>query len=185
MDQSRPVVFLLVGLPGSGKSTYARALELTGVVRLSVDDVLQARHGRLGKDYPADRHVSLLGPAVEDVRRQLIELIRSGRSVVLDHGLGQRRERDDYKQLVESLGADWRLLHFRVDQAELRRRLAIRNEDAEGGIITPETLGWMAAVSEEPHGEGEEIVAATWPIERVTVVGLPLSSSVQGQERKE
>ncbi|WP_412769062.1 AAA family ATPase [Micromonospora zamorensis] len=58
MDQSRPVVYLLVGLPGSGKSTYARALELTGVVRLSVDDVLQARHGRLGKDYPADRHVS-------------------------------------------------------------------------------------------------------------------------------
>ncbi|SCG68271.1 Predicted kinase [Micromonospora zamorensis] len=155
------MVYLLVGLPGSGKSTYARALELTGVVRLSVDDVLQARHGRLAKDYPADRHVSLLGPVVEEVRRQLIELIRSGRSVVLDHGLGQRRERDDYKQLVESLGADWRLLHFRVDQAELRRRLAIRNEDAASGIITPETLDWIAAVSEEPRGEGEEIVAAT------------------------
>ncbi|MFF0470325.1 AAA family ATPase [Micromonospora zamorensis] len=148
------------GATGSGKSTYARALEQVGVVRLSVDDVLQARHGRLGKDYPADRHVFLLGPVVEDVRRQLIELIQNGRSVVLDHGLGQRRERDDYKQLVESLGAGWRLLHFRVDQAELRRRLAIRNEDAAFGVITPETLDWIAAVSEEPHGEGEEIIAA-------------------------
>ncbi|WP_446217768.1 Stf0 family sulfotransferase [Micromonospora sp. IBHARD004] len=160
MDQSRPVVYLLVGLPGSGKSTYAEALESTGVVRLSVDDAVQARHGRLGKDYPADRHMSLLGPVVEDVRRQLVDLVRTGRSVVLDHGLGQRRERDEYKQLVESLGAEWRLLYFRVDQAELQRRLVTRNEDPRFGVISPETLDWMAAVSEAPHGEGEEVIAS-------------------------
>ena len=33
-----PVVYLLCGLTGSGKTTYARQLEAAGAVRLSVDE---------------------------------------------------------------------------------------------------------------------------------------------------
>ncbi len=161
MGEAKPVVYLLVGLPGSGKSTYARALERTGVVRLSVDDELRARHGRLGKDYPAERHMSLLGPVVSDVRQQLVDLVRRGHSVVLDHGLGQRSERDEYKHLVTTLGAEWRLLCFRAARSELLRRLAVRNIDAHYGMMTTEILDWLATVSEEPEGEGEEVVTST------------------------
>ncbi|MGN9894744.1 AAA family ATPase [Micromonospora sp. L31] len=152
-----PMVYLLVGLPGSGKSTYARKLEHDGVLRLSVDEQMITRHGRLGKDYPIEQHLDLLGPVVDGVRRQLITAVKTGRSVVLDHGLGRRSERDEYKQLVTSLGATWRLLHFHVDRDELLRRLAARNEDAEYGVIDPEVLDWIATTSEEPHDEGEEI----------------------------
>lgn len=41
-----PVAYLLSGLPGSGKSTFARHLEdVHGVVRLSVDDLMREEHG--------------------------------------------------------------------------------------------------------------------------------------------
>src|SRR5215207_8258600 len=50
-----PVVYLLCGLTGSGKTTYARQLEAAGAVRLSVDEEVFARHGRYGVDYPTSR----------------------------------------------------------------------------------------------------------------------------------
>ncbi|MEU7676495.1 ATP-binding protein [Micromonospora taraxaci] len=152
------MVYLLVGLPGSGKSTYARTLERDGVLRLSVDEQVMARHGRLGKDYPVAQHLDLLGPVVDAVRRQLIEAVKTGRTVVLDHGLGRRSERDEYKQLVTSLGATWRLLYFQVERDELLRRLAVRSEEPGYGVIDPEVLDWIATSSEEPHDEGEELL---------------------------
>lgn len=47
------MVYLLVGLTGSGKTTYAKVrLESAGAVQLSVDELVHARHGRYGVDYP-------------------------------------------------------------------------------------------------------------------------------------
>ncbi|MFC1435523.1 AAA family ATPase [Streptacidiphilus sp. N1-3] len=157
MSAPKPVVYLLTGLPGAGKSTYARMLERKGTIRLSVDDQMASLHGLLGKDYNEHEHFALLAPVVEDVRRQLVELLRAGRSVVLDHGLGRRAERDDYKRLVTDHGGKWRLIHFRVEQVELLRRLANRNRDPEAGVISPEALAWITDHSEEPVGEGEEL----------------------------
>lgn len=57
---AEPVVFLLVGLTGSGKTTYARRrLELGGAVRLSVDERVHARHGRYGVDCPEREYFGL------------------------------------------------------------------------------------------------------------------------------
>ena len=50
-----PVAYLLAGLTGSGKTTYARRLEAEGVLRLSVDEEVFARDGRHGVDYPKHR----------------------------------------------------------------------------------------------------------------------------------
>ncbi|MFJ5924425.1 AAA family ATPase [Kitasatospora sp. NPDC092948] len=163
MRRSKPVVHLLSGLPGAGKTTYAKELERHGVVRLSVDERMTARHGRLGTDYPEAEHLALLGEVVAQVRAELAELVRAGRSVVLDHGLGTRAERDAYKRLVVGLGARWRLWHFPAQQPELLRRLAVREERGEGVRLSAAALAWIAARSEEPCGEGEEPTPGQWP----------------------
>src|SRR5688500_15185492 len=122
-----PVVFLLVGLTGSGKTTYAqRVLAPTGAVRLSVDEEVFARHGRYGVDYPEPEYFAKEAPVVAEVRERLLTLVRAGRDVVLDHGLWRRPDRDAWKALVEAAGGRWRLLYFPVPRAELLRRLEQR-----------------------------------------------------------
>jgi predicted kinase len=154
---------LLAGLTGSGKTTYAQRLEAEdGVLRLSVDEEVFARHGRHGVDYPEAEYPARAAPVVEDVRQRLAEAVRAGRSVVLDYGLWRRAEREAYKTVVEDAGGSWRLIYLKVDRAELLRRLAERNvrQDANALTVTPEMLDRFAARFEEPCGEGEEIVVS-------------------------
>ncbi|WP_406295913.1 ATP-binding protein [Embleya sp. NBC_00888] len=161
MAESSPVVFLLVGLTGSGKTTYARRkLEPQGAVRLSVDEVVHERHGRYGVDYPEHIYFEKEAPVVAELHSRLVELVSEGRDVVWDHRLWPRKDRDAMKKLVESAGGRWRLLYFPVDRDELLRRLAERNRrgDANSLIVTPEALDDFFARFEAPQNEGEEIV---------------------------
>ncbi|MDH6119369.1 putative kinase [Kitasatospora sp. GAS204A] len=161
MTDSDSVVFLLVGLTGSGKTTYAqRELEPQGAVRLSVDEVVHERHGRYSVDYPEHSYFEKEAPVVDELHDRLAELIGEGRDVVWDHGLWPRKDRDAMKKLVESAGGRWRLLYFPVERDELLRRLTERNRrgDANALIVTPEALDDFFARFEVPQGEGEEIV---------------------------
>jgi predicted kinase len=152
-----PVLYLLAGLPGSGKSTCARRLEAGGAVRVSVDELLRRRYGQAGVDYPLSDHLGRVDSCLEEVRAELARLLAAGRSVVLDHGLGRRAERESFKRLAEEQGARWRLLLLRASRDALVRRLAERPED-DGGPMDADLLDRIAAASEEPAGEGEEVI---------------------------
>ncbi|MFI6658070.1 AAA family ATPase [Streptomyces sp. NPDC050523] len=158
---TEPVVYLLVGLTGSGKTTYARrCLEPAGAVRLSVDELVHARHGRYGVDYPERDYFALEAPVVAEVRARLVELVAEGRDVVLDHGLWLRSARQEWQKLVEEAGGRWRLLYFPVPRTELLRRLQERNrrEDGNALTVTESALDDFYARFEPPHDEGEEII---------------------------
>ncbi|MET8945426.1 ATP-binding protein [Streptomyces sp. NPDC004542] len=159
--ESGPVVYLLVGLTGSGKTTYAkRRLVPAGAVRLSVDERVHERHGRYGVDYPERDYFALEAPVIAEIREELVGLIAAGRDAVLDHGLWLRSDREEWKKVIAEAGGRPRLLYFPVPRAELLRRLEERNrrEDANALTVTPQALDDFYARFEPPHDEGEEII---------------------------
>jgi len=154
-------VFLLVGLTGAGKTTYAeRVLRPTGATRLSVDEIVFARQGRYDVDYPAAVYFEHYTPALAEVRSAMLRELDLGHDVALDLGIWGRADRDDWKALIESAGARWRLLYFRVPRAELLRRLVERNqlEHANALRVTEKDLDDFYSRFDEPHGEGEEVI---------------------------
>ncbi|MDQ1293270.1 MAG: hypothetical protein QG608_1151 [Actinomycetota bacterium] len=161
-------VFLLVGLTGSGKTTYVRAvLEPAGVVRVSVDEEVFARNGAYGVDYPEHEYFARQAPVLDWATKRTASLVAEGRNVVLDHGLWQKTERQEWKARIEACGGRWRLLYFPVPREVLLERLRARNEcdDANALTVTPEALDDFFARFDVPCGEGEEVVeAGSYPL---------------------
>jgi predicted kinase len=155
-------VVLMCGLPGAGKTTYAMELVRRGYVRLSIDEVVWRRLGQrdAGLVLAAERFDQLKEEIRAEQRRELVELMRAGRDVVVDYSFWSRAARDDYKALVESHGCRWELVHLKVDRATLERRLVVRNgEDGANSVTVDAALfDRYAANFEEPNGEGERVV---------------------------
>ncbi|MFJ2111930.1 ATP-binding protein [Streptomyces sp. NPDC087850] len=159
------VVFLLVGLAASGKTSYSRErLEPAGAVRLSVDEVVHERYGRYGVDYPESTYFEKEAPVVAELKELLVRLVAEDQDVVWDHGLWPRKHRDEMKELVEGVGGHWRLLYFPVDRPELLRRLQERNRrgDANALFVSEEALDDFIGRFEVPQGEDEEIIDPDW-----------------------
>jgi len=51
-----PLVVLMCGVAGSGKTTFAQQLEMNGFIRLSIDEDIWKNKGRFGVDYPAEKY---------------------------------------------------------------------------------------------------------------------------------
>ena len=94
-----PTVFMLCGLTGSGKTTYAERLEREhSAVRFSVDEWMIALHGHHMPREVFDERLAAIKDLLWDVARRLLAL---GINVVLDFGFWKRAERLDFKVRAE------------------------------------------------------------------------------------
>ncbi|MBP6943019.1 MAG: ATP-binding protein [Candidatus Buchananbacteria bacterium] len=148
------IVYLLCGLPGSGKTTYAKTLEQQGVIRYTLDEELFKQYG---KDFPPEKYSEYEIATKQGIIERLKQDISTGKSTVLDWGFWKRAERDDIKQLVGSLGAQCKLLYFKTDSNELLVRVQIREQE-NNHAITADLLERFKQEFEEPSiEEGFEV----------------------------
>jgi predicted kinase len=156
----RGLVVMMCGLAGSGKSTYARALERSGYTRLSIDEVVWRRIGRDAAELDPEDYERHRSTAERELLRELIDLMAARRPVVIDYSFWSRATRDRYKALIESHGCRWELVHLAARPETLRRRLATRNglHGANSVTVSDELLDRYIAGFEEPLGEGERVI---------------------------
>ena len=122
-------VFLLCGLPGSGKTTLGKEIERErAALRLSPDEWISALYGPDIQQRDPD---TFRGPArdrTEALQRALAaQILVRGIDVVLENGFWGRSERDEYRAWAHALGATVELRYLAASREDLWRRLERRN----------------------------------------------------------
>jgi predicted kinase len=146
----RPTLFLTVGLPGTGKTTAARRIEIEQqALRLTKDEWVKALYGR---ENPRSAQDVIEGRLIQ-IGLRALEL---GNNVVIDYGLWGRDERSALRQAAADIGAMVEMRYFELTSAEQRRRLAARQAQAPDTSwpMSNEELGeWAANIDIPTPGE--------------------------------
>ncbi|WP_449620867.1 AAA family ATPase [Robertmurraya sp. Marseille-Q9965] len=156
-----PLVIMMRGVAGSGKTTFAQKLEQKGFVRHSIDEEIWRVNGKYGLDYPVENYENYKVEAESRLRDKLIRLIEDKQNVVIDYSFWQKAKRDNYKQLIEKLGGEWKLIYLKVSPEVLRARLKERSKrfDANAAFtITEDILTSFLNGFEVPTQEGELVI---------------------------
>lgn len=147
---TRPTLFLTVGLPGTGKTTEARRIEVEKrALRLTKDEWMKALFGLANPSSASD----VIEGRLIEIGLRALEL---GVSVVIDFGLWGRDERSALRQAAANLGADVEMYYLELASAEQRRRLDERQSEEPHTTwhMSDEELAEGAAIISIPtHGE--------------------------------
>lgn len=148
-----PTLYLMCGLPGSGKSARAAEMEEAGTgIVLDADSWVSALYPTDAEAAARDRRKGFVFDVQWDVAERLL---RAGHSVILDWGFSKRAERDECRSQANGLGVAVRTVFLDEPLEVLHERVASRNRRLPPGTfsISPEELDEMAMHFERPTNE--------------------------------
>src|SRR5262245_9956134 len=150
MVMRQPTLFLTVGLPGTGKTTAARRIEIEhNALRLTKDEWVKALYGH---ENPPSAQDVIEGRLIQ-IGLRALEL---GNNVVIDYGLWGRDERSALRQAAVDLGARVDMRYFDLTPARQRSRLERRLAEAPHTtwhISDEELIQWAADIDIPTPGE--------------------------------
>jgi len=136
-------IYIAVGLPGSGKSTYAKNFIKDKDIEYLSSDELRAVFGSGETDQTCTNQV------FGHIKRKVDEFLKDGKNVLVDATSVNRKERADYITTAKKYGAKVVVLVFKMDRQGLIDRNKKRGQ--EGGRVVPDwVIDKMLTKYEEP-----------------------------------
>ncbi|WP_152363441.1 AAA family ATPase [Microlunatus speluncae] len=140
------IIYLIVGLPGAGKTTRAKELEVSeSALRLTPDEWQQAIFhgddpGRWRSQERVDHRLQIEGKLLEAGLRAA----RLGITVIFDFGFWSKDERSALRWIAGALGHRAQVVYLPIDYEEQRRRISHRYETLPGQfkMTDIELEGW-------------------------------------------
>ena len=145
-------LYITVGLPGSGKSTYVKNFIKDKDIEYLSSDSLRAVYGKSEED-------QTVTPLVfGHIKKKVDEFLKDGKNVLVDATSVNRKERSDYINTAKKYGAKVVAIVFKMDRQGLIDRNKKRGE--QGGRVVPDfVIDKMLNKFEEPsYSEGIDVL---------------------------
>ena len=125
-------LYLMVGLPCSGKTTRAKELENElFALRLTPDEWHVNLFGHDINDPEHDKRHNLIENMLWQIAARALSL---GTNIILDFGFWAKEEREDFRSRAKRIGARSEIVYMDIDEEELIKRVKIRNENLTNTI---------------------------------------------------
>ena len=123
----KPIVYLICGFIGAGKTTFAKKLEeKTGAVRITKDEWLIRLIGNDPIFTGFEEYDHKICELSRDVAFQLVE---KGIDVIIDEGFWAKEQRVELRRRIEEIGAKEVLYYLDTPIETIRERVAGRNNN--------------------------------------------------------
>ena len=150
-----PVLYLMLGYPGSGKTTTAKAIhELTGAVHLWADHVRRETYGE--PTYTHEENLKLY----EYLNKVTEQLLEAGQSVIFDTNFSFYRDRKKLRDIASIHSVPTKVVWVSTDKNVAKRRAtadAHTQHTRVLGNMPEETFERMSQNLEEPHDDEDVI----------------------------
>jgi uncharacterized protein len=173
LEQRPRFLAITHGLSGSGKTQGSQAvLERYGAIRLR-SDVERKRLAGLEPLAATNSEIAggLYSPAFSrrtfaHIAQLSTTIVEAGFPLVVDATFLRRAEREQFRELAESLGVPFVILDFPLDEATCRERIRRRaQQQADASEATEEVLDRQLRF-QEPLGEEEQRLAVIFDADR-------------------
>ena len=156
----KPIVYLICGFIGAGKTTFAKKLEeKTGAVRITKDE-WSIRF--IGNDPTIDGYEEWDHKICGLSRHVAFQLAEKGIDVIMDEGFWEKDTRAEMKRRIEAIGAKEVLYYLDTPIETIRERVVRRNNNLtkESFKISREMLDTYL-MDWQPPGEDEDYILAS------------------------
>lgn len=117
-------VVVLIGLPGSGKSTYIN--NYLQDYEIISRDVIRENLGLCGKDEKVIGTKEEENKVTRIFNAELIDAAKQGKNIVIDNMNNRKKYRKDYKKLLESFNVVWKYIY--IQPTEIKKNIERRKE---------------------------------------------------------
>ena len=147
-------VHLLCGLPGSGKTTFARELEKTHrAVRYTYDEWMVQLYGRSPEQFEI-----LFNRVSNLIWRIATRNLALGTDVILDKGFWYKKDREHVRHAATAIGAETKLYFFDAPIDVLRKRILTRSKGDQNSLWINDQAFTEFINRFEPPGDDEDFV---------------------------
>src|SRR6266516_704086 len=158
--KTQPIVYIICGFIGAGKTTFAKKLEKkTGAVRITKDEWSICL---IGNDPTIDGYEEWDTKIIELSRDVAFQLVEKGIDVIIDEGFWEKKQRVKMRRRIEALGAKEVLYYLDTPIETIRERIVGRNVNLtkESFKISREMLDNYLKYM-QPPSEDEDYVLAS------------------------
>jgi predicted kinase len=156
----KPIVYLICGFIGAGKTTFAKKLEeKTSAVRITKDEWSIRL---IGNDPTIDGYEEWDTKIIELSRDVAFQLAEKGIDVIIDEGFWTKEQRDELRRKIDAIGAKAVLYYVETSIETIRDRVVGRNNNLtkESFKISREMLDNYLKYWQPPSEDEDYILAS-------------------------